>query len=95
MNDAQPLLEVRGASHRYGARYGCRDVDLDLWPGEVLAVVGESGSGKTTLLGALSQRLSLTEGSIRYQTVEHAQKPVMGRLLAVVHHQRDQPRDPK
>ena len=70
MNDAQPLLEVRGVSHAYGDRYGCRDVDFDLWPGEVVAVVGESGSGKTTLLGALSQRLSLTEGSIRYQTVD-------------------------
>ncbi|MCL2581731.1 MAG: phosphonate C-P lyase system protein PhnK [Streptosporangiales bacterium] len=61
-----PLLEVRGAGHRYGARWGCRDIDLDLWPGEVLAVVGESGSGKSTLLGTLSQRLSLTEGTIRY-----------------------------
>ena len=70
MNDAQPLLEVRGAGHRYGDRYGCRDVDLDLWPGEVLAVVGESGSGKTTLLGTLSQRLSLTEGSIRYRLAD-------------------------
>jgi putative phosphonate transport system ATP-binding protein len=70
MNDAQPLLEVRNAGHRYGDRYGCRDVDLDLWPGEVLAVVGESGSGKTTLLGALSQRLSLTEGSIRYRLTD-------------------------
>ncbi|HEY1820026.1 MAG TPA: phosphonate C-P lyase system protein PhnK [Trebonia sp.] len=68
MSDAQPLLEVRGAGHAYGDRYGCRDVDLDLWPGEVLAVVGESGSGKTTLLGTLSQRLGLTEGSIRYRT---------------------------
>ena len=66
MNDKRPLLEVRGVGHRYGMRYGCRDVDLDLWPGEVLAVVGESGSGKSTLLGALSQRLDLTEGSIRY-----------------------------
>ena len=70
MNDAQPLLEVRSAGHRYGNRYGCRDVDLDLWPGEVLAVVGESGSGKTTLLGTLSQRLSLTEGSVRYRLAD-------------------------
>src|SRR6202167_3699005 len=70
MNDAQPLLEVRGLGHAYGDRYGCRDVDLDLWPGEVLAVVGESGSGKTTLLGALSQRLSLTEGSVRYRLTD-------------------------
>ena len=70
MSDDQTLLEVRGAAHRYGDRYGCRDVNLDLWPGEVLAVVGESGSGKTTLLGALSQRLSLTEGSVRYRLAD-------------------------
>jgi putative phosphonate transport system ATP-binding protein len=62
----QPLLQVRGAGHRYGDRFGCRDVDFDLWPGEVLAVVGESGSGKSTLLGAVSQRLALTEGTVRY-----------------------------
>ncbi|OUE25029.1 putative phosphonates utilization ATP-binding protein PhnK [Clavibacter michiganensis] len=79
-DDDRPLLEVRGAAHRYGDRYGCRDVDFDLWPGEVLAVVGESGSGKSTLLGTLSQRLALSEGSIRYrladgETVELADLP--------------------
>jgi putative phosphonate transport system ATP-binding protein len=66
----RPLLEVRGAGHRYGHRYGCRDVDFDLWPGEVLAVVGESGSGKTTLLDTVSQRLALTEGTVRYRPAD-------------------------
>jgi putative phosphonate transport system ATP-binding protein len=70
MTDERPLLEVRGVGHRYGLRYGCRDVDFDLWPGEVLAVVGESGSGKSTLLGTLSQRLEMTEGSIRYRMAD-------------------------
>jgi putative phosphonate transport system ATP-binding protein len=70
MSEPRPLLRVRGAGHRYGDRYGCRDVDFELWPGEVLAVVGESGSGKSTLLGTLSRRLSLTEGSIRYGTAD-------------------------
>ncbi|MFV3114402.1 phosphonate C-P lyase system protein PhnK [Gordonia amicalis] len=70
MNDDAPLLSVRGAGHRYGHRYGCRDVDFDLWPGEVLAVVGESGSGKSTLLGTLSQRLSLSEGEIHYRLAD-------------------------
>ncbi|MEJ1230901.1 MAG: phosphonate C-P lyase system protein PhnK [Galbitalea sp.] len=70
MSDERTLLEVRGAGHRYGDRYGCREVDFELWPGEVLAVVGESGSGKSTLLGVLSQRLSLSEGSVRYRMAD-------------------------
>ena len=52
-----PLLSVRGLTRYYGERVGCRDVDFDLWPGEVLGIVGESGSGKTTVLGCLSGRL--------------------------------------
>lgn len=68
MNEELPLLSVRGAGHRYGDKFGCRDVSFDLWPGEVIAIVGESGSGKSTLLGMLSQRLSTDEGSIRYRT---------------------------
>ncbi len=46
-----------GLSLSYGALAALIDVDVDLWPGEMLAVVGESGSGKTTLLNVLSGRL--------------------------------------
>jgi sulfonate transport system ATP-binding protein len=47
-------LEVRGLIHRYGERSVLRNLDLEVAPGEFLAVVGRSGSGKTTLLRLLA-----------------------------------------
>jgi putative phosphonate transport system ATP-binding protein len=61
-----PLLSVQGVGKRYGARWACRDVSFDLWPGEVLAIVGESGSGKSTLLNLLALRTPLDEGAAHY-----------------------------
>lgn len=66
-----PLLRARALSLRYGtaarAHWAVRDVDLEVHPGEVLAVVGESGSGKSTLLACLSGRLSPTSGGVHYR----------------------------
>ncbi len=66
-SNLEPLLKVNGVTRYYGDRIGCRDVDFQLWPGEVLAIVGESGSGKTTLLNCLSTRLAPTAGAIEYR----------------------------
>ncbi len=62
-----PILSARDLERRYGSRIGCTGVDLDLWPGEVLAIVGESGSGKTTLLNCISGRLEASAGTVRYR----------------------------
>jgi putative phosphonate transport system ATP-binding protein len=61
-----PILSVRELTKLYGARVGCRNVNFDLWPGEVLGIVGESGSGKTTVLAACSGRLRDITGSVRF-----------------------------
>ena len=63
-----PLLEVSGLGFAYGSRMALADVDLTLWPGEVLAVAGESGSGKTTLLGCLSGELVPQAGRVGFLT---------------------------
>ena len=67
MDDEEPLLIAQGLTKWYGRQLGCRDVSLDLYEGEVMAVVGESGSGKTTLLQLLSAQLEATAGRVLYR----------------------------
>lgn len=61
-----PILAARKLTRTYGDRLGCVDIDLAIWPGEVVAIVGESGSGKTTLLKCLAARLAPTSGVVEY-----------------------------
>jgi putative phosphonate transport system ATP-binding protein len=65
--DERPLLVADGLTRWYGRQLGCRDVSLELFEGEVLAVVGESGSGKSTLLHLLAGQLSPSAGLVRYR----------------------------
>jgi ABC-type dipeptide/oligopeptide/nickel transport system ATPase subunit len=44
--------------------YALKDIDLDLYPGEVLSIIGESGSGKTTLARSILQREKIQSGRI-------------------------------
>ncbi|HJS86019.1 MAG TPA: phosphonate C-P lyase system protein PhnK [Acetobacteraceae bacterium] len=60
------LLSARCLTVSFGEIPALVDVDVDLWPGEMLAVVGESGSGKTTLLNVLSGRLTPERGVVQY-----------------------------
>ena len=59
-----PLLQVRGLNVAYGDVQVLWDVDLDVYPGEVVALVGANGAGKSTLLSTLSGLLHPLSGSV-------------------------------
>lgn len=50
----RPVLTARGLSKRYGRILAVDNVDVTVYPGEILGIVGESGSGKSTLLRLLN-----------------------------------------
>ncbi len=67
-----PLLAMRGIRKSFGAVWANDDVDLTLWPGDILGLLGENGAGKTTLMNVLFGVYSADAGRI-----EIAGKPVV------------------
>ena len=53
-----PLLQVSGLSAGYGGMPVLRDIAIEIFPAEIVALVGSNGAGKTTLLRALSRVLA-------------------------------------
>ncbi|MDX6743128.1 ABC transporter ATP-binding protein [Actinocorallia sp. A-T 12471] len=82
MKDA-PLLSVRGLSVSYRGPAGrvptVRSADLDIRPGEIVALVGESGSGKSTIAhavtGLLPEGARIDGGSITFAGLDLARLP--------------------
>lgn len=63
-----PILSVKNVTAAYGgsAIKVLKNVSVDIFPGQTLAVVGESGSGKSTLARAVTGLLPPEQGSIAF-----------------------------
>jgi branched-chain amino acid transport system ATP-binding protein len=66
MAERSALLEVRGLDAGFGAGLVLSSVDLDFYPGELVALIGANGAGKSTLLGVLSGLVPLASGRITF-----------------------------
>ncbi len=63
----QPVLQARGLRFAIDDRLLWHDLDLNLAPGERLAIAGPSGSGKTLLLRTLAALEPIQTGEITFQ----------------------------
>ncbi|HEY9343963.1 MAG TPA: sugar ABC transporter ATP-binding protein, partial [Inquilinus sp.] len=60
-------LSIRGIGKAYGAVTVLEGVDLDIRPGEVLALLGENGAGKSTLSSIVSGLVPPSGGTMAWQ----------------------------
>jgi D-xylose transport system ATP-binding protein len=64
---AQPLLETRAVSKRFGAVQALTKVDFDVHAGEVVALVGDNGAGKSTLIKGIAGIYGFDEGDVLFE----------------------------
>ena len=64
MNDASPIISVRGLRNAFGEQVIHDQLDLDVRPGEILGVVGGSGTGKSVLMRSIIGLQEPVEGDV-------------------------------
>lgn len=62
-----PVLSLRNISKNFGAVSALTEIDLDIYPGEVVALVGDNGAGKSTLVKTIAGVFQPTSGTIAFQ----------------------------
>jgi ABC-type sugar transport system ATPase subunit len=60
------VLQVRGASIRFGGVEALRNVDFEVRPGEIVALAGDNGAGKSTLIKVISGVYVPSSGEVRF-----------------------------
>ncbi|MCR2825183.1 sugar ABC transporter ATP-binding protein [Microbacterium sp. zg.Y909] len=66
-NVVPPVVEIAGATVRFGVETALDDVYFRMFPGEVHSLMGENGAGKSTLIKALTGALRLDAGEVRVE----------------------------
>ncbi|MBE9234250.1 DevA family ABC transporter ATP-binding protein [Cuspidothrix issatschenkoi LEGE 03284] len=70
MINKEPVISIQNINHYYGRgslrRQILFDINLAVYPGEIVIMTGPSGSGKTTLLSLIGGLRSVQEGSLKF-----------------------------
>ena len=62
--EIKPILEVINVSKDFSGVYALKNVDLQIYPGQVTAIIGENGAGKSTLFKTISGVHTQYEGQV-------------------------------
>ncbi|MBN3923301.1 DevA family ABC transporter ATP-binding protein [Nostoc sp. NMS4] len=68
--EKEPVIAIKNLNHFYGKgalrKQILFDINLEIYPGEIVIMTGPSGSGKTTLLSLIGGLRSVQEGSLKF-----------------------------
>ena len=69
-NERQPLIQVQHLGKAFGDLNVLKDINVDIYKGDVVCVIGPPGSGKSTFLRCLNRLEEPTSGKILFEGVD-------------------------
>ena len=76
----QPVLELTGIGKDFGAIRALHDMDIQIFPGEVVGLMGDNGAGKSTLVKIIAGNFAPNHGEIRFEgKTVHFYRPIDAR----------------
>ena len=77
-----PIVEIQGLRKSFGTNEVLKGIDLEVQPGEVIAIIGKSGSGKSTLLRCINGLEVFQSGQLKVagQPLKHSDPAAMREL---------------
>jgi len=67
MTKQHPLIELRDVGKRFGGVVALEEMNLEIYPGEVVGLVGDNGAGKSTLIKILAGAHPHDSGEIIFE----------------------------
>lgn len=69
MNE-KPIISIIHLAKSFGEKEVLKDINLDIYPGEVVSIIGSSGSGKSTLLRCINRLEEANAGQIIFEDID-------------------------
>ena len=80
----EPILTIQEVSKSFGHVEALKDVNLNIYPGEILGLLGDNGAGKSTLIKIISGVYRADHGKFTYKGEEvHLASPSEARKIGI------------
>ncbi len=70
MESKQPIISIRHLSKSFDGKEILKDINLDIYQGEVVSIIGSSGSGKSTMIRCINRLEEATTGEILFENLD-------------------------